>query len=144
MPKDLCCGRAIIRAGNSSLSARLLEYGQEAYADLKREQRVIMWVFAFFDENKLCPKCKSEIQAMVDWFSKNGLFDSPSRAARIVIEGDPENHNMLFNDLGLSKLPTFIYCDANCRIFDIRFEFPSVRWLNDTVLPFFQSDASIF
>ena len=47
--KDFCCGKAIITAGDSSLSARLLKYGQEAYADLKKEQGISDQAFYHYD-----------------------------------------------------------------------------------------------
>lgn len=141
--KDFCCGKAIIRAGDDALSVRLLEYGREAYADLKKEQRVIVWIFAFFDEKELCAKCRTELTEMIEWFTKYDLFENPTRSARLVLETEPQN-NLILADRGITKLPLFIYCDANGRIFDERYEFPTVKWLETNILPIFGSDASVF
>lgn len=141
--KDFCCGKAIITAGDSSLSARLLKYGQEAYADLKKEQRVIMWIFAWIDEKNMCQKCRSDFADMIEWFNKYDLFENPARAARLVIETKPEN-NRILGDREITKLPLFLYCDEHGRIIDERFIFPEVKWLEQNILPYFQSDASIF
>lgn len=141
--KDFCCGKAIIRAGTDMLCTRLLENGKEAYAGLKNEQRVILYVFAFFDGKNMCPKCKSDFSGMIEWFTKYNMFDDPARAVRIVLEDDP-SHNLMYPDLGITKLPLFLYCDGTGRIMDIRFDFPSTRWLEEHILPYYQSDVSIF
>ena len=102
-----------------------------------------MWVFSFFDESKMCEKCRSDFATMYEWFQKYGLFDSPTGCVRIVVEGSPGG-NLIYTDLGMEKLPAHLFCDSRGRIVDILFQFPTVQWLEKHVLPFIQSETAGF
>ena len=137
-----CSNAAIIHGGYEPLSKRLLEYGKEAYSDLVSRQRVIMWVFVFYDENDQCPSCKQAFSDMFAWFNKYNLFDDPVRCVRSVIEPDPEK-NWIYTDLGMHKLPAVVFCNDKGLIYDIVFEFPGQRWLEEYILPYIQNDGKI-
>lgn len=132
-----CCGKAVIRAGYETISQRFLNYGREAYAENTKKQRVVMWVFSFFDEQNMCKTCRTAFGEMFDWFNKYGLFDSLSTAVRLVIEPSPEQ-NLIYKDLGMEKLPANVFCDSEGKIIEILFEFPDSRWLDNYILPYIQ------
>lgn len=138
-----CCGdKVIIRGGYEPLSQRLLSYGKEAYSDVTAKQRVVMWIFIFYDNDSACQTCKSAFDDMFAWFHKYGLFTDPSRAVRTVVEDDPEK-NLIYTDFGMSKLPMLVFTDSEGRILDILFEFPNEKWLNNYIMPYIQADGKI-
>lgn len=138
-----CCGNNVfIQSGYRTLSHRLLDYGKEAYADVTSRQRVIMWVFIFYDDSTMCKMCKAAFDEMFSWFRKYGLFDNPVRCVRTVIEDDPEK-NLIYTDLGMQKLPAIVFADDNGRIIDILFEFPEAKWLENYILPYIQADGGV-
>ena len=81
-----CSDTVVIHGGYEPLSQRLLNYGKDAYSDVVSRQRVVMWVFVFYDENDQCPTCKQAFSDMFAWFNKYHLFDDPVRCVRTVIE----------------------------------------------------------
>lgn len=140
---SICCSDGVFISGEyQPLSHRLLSYGEEAYKDVKKHQRVVMWVFLFYDESDLCPKCKESFRDMFDWFNKYGLFNDPIRCVRTVVEPEPMK-NLIYTDLGMKKLPAVVFADEKCRILDILFEFPGPRWLEEYVLPYIQDDGKL-
>jgi len=142
---SVCCGDGVFIGGEYlPLSQRLLKYGMEAYSDVKKRQRVVMWVFLFYDETKMCPTCKESFNDMFAWFNKYNLFDDPVRCVRTVIEPQPlDGHNQIYSDFGMNKPPMVVFADEKCRILDILFYFPDAKWLNQYVLPFIQDDEKI-
>jgi hypothetical protein len=140
---SVCCSDGVFISGEyQPLSQRLLSYGMEAYKDVKKRQRVVMWVFMFYDESAMCPACKQSYSEMFAWFHKYNLFDDPVRCVRTVIEPEPKK-NLIYTDLGMNKLPTVVFADEKCRILDILFEFPGTKWLEQYVLPFIQDDGKL-
>jgi hypothetical protein len=140
---SICCSDGVFISGEyQPLCQRLLAYGHEAYKDVTKRQRVVMWVFVFYDESQMCPKCKESYRDMLNWFNKYGLFEDPIRGVRIVIEPEPQK-NLLFNDYHKTQLPCVIFADEKCRVLDEVFEFPGERWLNETILPFIQDDGKL-
>lgn len=138
-----CCGEnVIIRSGDELLCDRLLNYGEEEYAELSLKQRVIMWVYVFYDEKSQCPACKAAYADMFTWFNKYNLFNNPMGCARAVIEPTPEQ-NLIYTDLGMNKLPAILFCDEKGRIVHIKFDFPDDKWLTTHILPFFQEDGKL-
>jgi len=140
---SICCSDGVFISGEYvPLSQRLLAYGKEAYSDVTKRQRVIMWVFIFYDESDMCPKCKESFSDMFAWFNKNNLFNDPIRCVRTVLEPEPKK-NLIYTDLGMAKLPAVVFADEKCRVLDILFEFPGDRWLNEYVLPYIQDDGKL-
>lgn len=140
---SICCSDGVFISGEYvPLSQRLLAYGKEAYSDVTKRQRVIMWVFIFYDESDMCPKCKESFSDMFAWFNKNNLFNDPIRCVRTVLEPEPKK-NLIYTDLGMAKLPAVVFADEKCRVLDILFEFPGERWLNEYVLPYIQDDGKL-
>lgn len=140
---SVCCSDGVFISGEyQPLSQRLLSYGMEAYKDVKKRQRVVMWVFMFYDESAMCPACKQSYSEMFAWFHKYNLFDDPVRCVRTVIEPEPKK-NLIYTDLGMNKLPTVVFADEKGRILDILFEFPGTKWLEQYVLPFIQDDGKL-
>lgn len=140
---SICCSDGVFISGEYvPLSQRLLAYGKEAYSDVTKRQRVIMWVFIFYDESDMCPKCKESFSDMFTWFNKNNLFNDPIRCVRTVLEPEPKK-NLIYTDLGMAKLPAVVFADEKCRVLDILFEFPGERWLNEYVLPYIQDDGKL-
>jgi len=140
---SICCSDGVFISGEYiPLSQRLLAYGKEAYSDVTKRQRVIMWVFVFYDETDMCPQCKQSFSDMFAWFNKNNLFNDPIRCVRTVLEPDPKK-NLIYTDLGMAKLPAVVFADEKCRILDILFEFPGEKWLNEYVLPYIQEDGKL-
>lgn len=138
-----CCGQdVIIRSGDELLCDRLLSAGEEEYAELSAKQRVVMWVFVFYEENAGCPTCREAYAGMTDWFYKYGLFSNPMGCARFVVEPTPEQ-NLVYTDLGISKIPAILFCDNRGRIIHMKFDFPDDKWLTTHILPIFQEDAKL-
>lgn len=124
------------------LCDRLLNYGEEEYAELSAKQRVVMWVFVFYEENTGCPACREAYAGMTDWFYKYGLFNNPMGCARLVVESTPEQ-NLIYTDLGISKIPAILFCDNRGRIIHMKFDFPDDKWLTTHILPIFQEDGKL-
>jgi hypothetical protein len=138
-----CSDAAVINGGYTPLSQRLLEYGMDAYSDLApNRQRVIMWVFIFYDQNDQCPTCKQAFDGMFSWFNKYHLLDDPVRCVRTVVEPEPEK-NLIFVDRGSRKLPMVLFCNEKGMIFDELFEFPGAKWLEEYILPYIQNDGRL-
>ena len=137
-----CSDSVVIHGGYEPLSQRLLSYGQDAYSDVNSRQRVVMWVFVFYDENDQCPSCKQAFSDMFSWFNKYHLFDDPVRCVRTVIEPEPEK-NLIYTDLGMHKLPAVVFCTDKGQIYDIVFEFPGQKWLEEYILPYIQNDGKL-
>lgn len=133
----------IIHGGFEMLSKRLLDYGNEAYSDLVSRQRVIMWIFIFYDENDLCPACKQAFSDLFDWLDKYNLREDPVRCVRTVIEPEPEK-NLIYTDLGMQKLPAIVFCNENGLIYHVMFHFPEQKWLDTYILPYIQDDGKGF
>ena len=123
-----------------TFSRRLLDFGKEVYAGCNTEQRVIMWIFSFYDGMSKCKVCKHALDDMYGWFNKYGMLNDPVHGVRMVIEDEPHT-NMIYNDLGFTKLPMHIFTDAEGKIIDILFDFPDAEWLNKYILPVLQGDS---
>lgn len=124
------------------LSRRLVDFGNEVYADCNGSQRVIMWVFSFYDGMANCKVCKHSLDEMYGWFHKYGLLNDPVRGVRMVVEDEPHT-NMIYNDFGFTKLPMHIFTDGDGKIIDMLFDFPEADWLDKYILPYLQEDAKI-
>ena len=125
-----------------TLSRRLVDFGNEVYADCIADQRVIMWVFSFYDGMANCKVCKHSLDEMYGWFHKYGLLNDPVRGVRMVVEDEPHT-NMIYNDFGFTKLPMHIFTDGDGKIIDMLFDFPEAEWLDKYILPYLQEDAKI-
>ncbi len=124
-----------------TLSRRLVDFGNEVYADCTIEQNVIMWVFSFYDGMKNCKICKHSLDEMYKWFHKYGLLNDPVRGVRMVVEDEPHT-NLLYEEFGFSKLPMHIFTDGEGKIIDILFDYPDSAWLDKFILPYIQKDSS--
>lgn len=125
-----------------TLSRRLVDFGNEVYADCASTQRVIMWVFSFYDGMSNCKVCKHSLEDMHAWFYKYGLLTDPVRGVRMVVEDEPHT-NKMYNELGFSKLPMHIFTDGKGKIIDILYDFPDGEWLDKFILPYLQEDSKI-
>lgn len=125
-----------------TLSQRLLDFGHKVYADCVSQNRVIMWVFSFYDGLSKCKVCKHSMQAMYDWFRSHGLFDNPAREVRIVIEDEPTT-DPIYTEMHLNSLPVHIFTDGNGRVIDMLFDFPDAAWLDKYILPYIQEDTRL-
>lgn len=137
-----CCPETEIDGIYKPLCRRLVDFGKEVYADCSSEQRVIMWVFSFYDGMANCKVCKHSLDEMYGWFNKYGLLNDPVRGVRMVVEDEPHT-NMICNDFGFTKLPMHIFTDGDGRIIDMLFDFPEGEWLDRYILPYLQEDSKI-
>ena len=124
------------------LSKRLLEFGNQVYADCTSSQRVIMWVFSFYNGMANCKVCKHSLDEMYNWFHKYGMLNDPVRGVRMVVEDEPHT-NRYYNELGISKLPMHIFTDGDGKIIDILYDFPDAEGLDKYILPYLQEDSKI-
>jgi len=124
-----------------TFSRRLVDFGNEVYSDCHASQRVIMWVFSFYDGMAHCKVCKHSLEEMYGWFHKYGLLNDPVHGVRMVVEDEPHT-NMIYNELGFTKLPMHIFTDGDGKIIDILFDFPDSEWLDKYILPYIQGDSS--
>jgi hypothetical protein len=124
------------------LSKRLVEFGNQVYADCTSSQRVIMWVFSFYDADSECPVCKHGLERLRDWFAKYGLVDNPVRSVGLVADDDAKSSSVL-DDLHIDFAPVNIFTDGDGKVIDILFEFPDEAWLDKNILPFIQKDSTI-
>jgi len=142
MPKP-CCGKPVDIDGiYKPLSLRLLEYGLDAYKNTTSSQRVIMWVYSFYNAKDECPVCKHGIETMYNWFGKHGLLENPTRGVRIVVDDEASTSSIL-DDIHVDFAPVNIFTDGEGKVIDMIFEFPDEYWLEKYILPFIQKDASI-
>ena len=138
-----CCPETLeIDSIYKPISRRLVDFGNEVYADCTNTQRVIMWVFSFFNGMANCKVCKHSLDEMYGWFHKYGLLNDPVRGVRMVVDDEP-HMNKLYTELGFSKLPMHIFTDGGGRIIDILFDFPDAEWLDKYILPYLQEDSKI-
>lgn len=138
MAKPCCNGNKVNIGLYKPLSDRLIDFGNEVYADFKGSN-TILWMFIFYDGNSDCPVCKSSLADIHDWFYKKGLFDNSNAMVKIVVEPEPEKCK-IYTDLGLTLKPMHIFCDSRGRIFDIFTGLPTTEWLDKHILPFIQSN----
>ena len=124
------------------LSRRLVDFGNEVYADCSADQRVIMWVFSCYVGMPKCKACKLSLDEVYGWFHKYGLLNDPVRGVRMVVEDEPHT-NISYNDFGVTKLPMHIFTDGDGKIIDMLFDFPEADWLDKYILPYLQEDAKI-
>ena len=124
------------------LSRRLVDFGNEVYADCSADQRVIMWVFSFYNAKDECPVCKHGIESMYNWFGKHGLLENPARGVRIVID-DEASTSAILDDIHVDFAPVCMFTDGEGKVIDMIFEFPDDAWLEKYILPFIQKDMSI-
>lgn len=137
-----CCDeKAVIQGIYKPLNERLIEYGKEAFSDVQLNNRTILWIFSFYEQADDCEECRSSFSDMWDWFHKYGLFNNPVRSVKSVVEPEPHN-NLIYNDLGFTKLPMHLFCDENGKIFDIILGFPSTAWLDTYILPIVKNDIT--
>jgi len=138
-----CCGDPVRIDGiYKPLSLRLLEYGKAAYKDTTSSQRVVMWVFSFYEAKDECPVCKHGIETMYNWFDKYGLLENPARGVRIVID-DEAKKSAILDDMHVDFAPVNIFTDSEGKVIDMLFEFPNEPWLDKYILPFIQKDSSL-
>ena len=138
--KPCCSGPVVIDGIYKPLSRSLLDYGKEVYSETTSTQRVILWVFSFYDAKSECPVCRNGIERMYDWFHKFGLLTDPVRGVRMVLDDDPDS-NPVFTDLKLASKPVNIFTDENGMVYDIIYEFPDDAWLDKYILPLIQRDT---
>lgn len=124
------------------LCRRLVDFGNKVYADCKTDQRVIMWVFSFYNGMANCKVCKHALEEMYGWFNKYGLLNDPVRGVRMVVEDEPHT-DKFYVELGFTKLPMHIFADGNGRVIDILYDFPDSEWLDKYILPYLQEDSKI-
>lgn len=140
---SICCSDEVVVKGiYKPLNQRLLDFGNEVYKDCETEQRVIMWVFSFYDPESTCKACKNAFDTMYNWFNQYGLTNDPVHGVRMVVEDEP-NKNLIYMDLGINKLPMHIFTDSKGKIFDIIYEFPEKKWLDEYILPYIQADSKL-
>ena len=138
-----CCPETPEISGTyKTLSRRLVDFGNEVYADCTYDQRVIMWVFSFYDGLSNCKVCKHSLDEIYGWFHEYGFLSNPTRGVRIVVEDEPHT-NLMYNELGFSKLPMHIFTDGEGKIIDILYDFPDKEWLDKFILPYLQGDSKI-
>lgn len=126
---------------DKSLAQRLLDYGNEVYGGCASTQRVLMWVFTFYDASADCPACRDGLERMYGWFHRYGFTTDRVRGVRMVVEDEP-GKNRIYGDLGMQRLPAHIFTDSEGRIFDVLFTFPDDAWLESHILPIFQKDTA--
>lgn len=138
-----CCGEAVTVDGiYRPLSLRLLEYGRDAYKNTTSSQRVVMWVFSFYEAKNECPVCKHGIERMYEWFGKYGLLENPARGVRIVLD-DEASTSAILDDMHVDYSPVNIFTDGEGKVIDMLFEFPDEAWLDKYILPFIQKDSAL-
>ena len=138
-----CCGEPVeIDDIYKPLCNRLLDYGRDAYRDTTSKQRVVMWVYSFYNAKDECPVCRNGIQRLYEWFGKYGLTENPARGVRIVID-DEASTSAILDDLHIDFAPVNIFADEEGKIIDILYEFPDEQWLDRYILPFIQKDSTI-
>jgi len=135
MAKKLCCDGMNVKIGlYKPLSQRLLDFGNETYSDFT-SVNTLMWMFIFYDGNTDCPKCKSSLSDIHDWFYNKGLLDNKNGMVKIVVEPEPEKCK-IYTDFGFTLKPMHIFCDSKGNIFDIFTGLPDVNWLDKHILPY--------
>lgn len=140
---SLCCNKTVVVKGTyKPLSTRLLDFGNEVYSGSTSTQRILMWVFSFFDEKNDCPVCRDGLSKMYGWFNKYGLTTDPVRGVRMVLENRPDT-NLIYQDLGIEKLPVNIFTDSEGKVIDIIYEFPDEEWLDAYILPLVKKDTTV-
>ena len=140
---SICCSDEVVVKGMyKPLGKRLVDFGNEVYANCDTNQRIIMWVFSFYDPNTTCKACKNAFDTMYNWFNQYGLTNDPVRGVRMVVEDEPES-NLIYRDMKVTGLPMHIFTKPNGDIFDIIYEFPEPKWLDEYILPYIQADTKL-
>lgn len=137
----LCCGDKIDVGLYKPLAKRLIDFGNEVYKDYS-SCRTLMWMFIFYDGNSDCPRCKSSLSDINDWFYKKGLLDNANAMVKIIVEPEPEKCKV-YTDLGFTLKPMHIFCDPDGKIFDIFTGLPDVKWLNKHILSYIQENIGL-
>jgi len=140
--KPCCSGPVEIDGIYKPISVRLREIGEDAYRATETSQRVIMWVFSFFNAKDECPVCQGGLERLYGWFHRYGLLDNPARGVRIVIDDDAASSEIL-DDMHVDSAPVNIFADSEGKIIDMLFEYPDEWWLDKYILPFIQQDATL-
>lgn len=102
---------------------------------LKKFPTTKVYLFTFLDIGTMCTECKEKLAAMHSWVTKYNLLEDPVNNMKWILE-DEMKKNLIVDDMGITKSPTHIICDGNCRILDIVTGYPSPDWMEKHFLQF--------
>ncbi len=137
----LCCDGKFDVGLYKPLSQQLVDFGNECFANFV-DRNTLMWMFIFYDGENDCPKCRSSLADIHDWFYKKGLLDSSNNMVKIVVEPEPEKCK-IYTSLGLTLKPMHIFCEPDGKIFDIFTGLPDSKWLDKHIYPYIQKNMGM-